>query len=153
MRDPQIPAPDLLAALEAEQQRLWEFLASADSAALTQRRPNGDWSVIENLRHLLFAEQAHLGSVMPERPPLSPLGRPPPGLQAKLFPKGMTPSTDAAEVIAAWREAHAVIRPHLLDDTPKARRELSRNLRHLRNHIKLIQRQLRAHQKLSRAEQ
>ena len=32
---------------------------------LNRRPPNGTWSIVEHVRHLLFAEQAHLGGYLP----------------------------------------------------------------------------------------
>ena len=33
---------------------------------LAERRPSGEWSVVENVRHLLFAERLYLGRFLPD---------------------------------------------------------------------------------------
>ena len=43
------------------------------------------------------------------------------------------------KVLAAWAVVHAEIREHLRDDNQQVRKELSRNLRHLRSHIEVIE--------------
>jgi hypothetical protein len=138
-------AAGLLAQIEAEQDRLRDLLAARDPSLLARRPANGNWSVVENLRHLLFAEQLHLGRLLPEPPPFSPFGLTPDGLRDKpqLRPAGTRPSTDASEVLQAWAAAHAAIRRHLAADTPELRRALHRHLRHLRTHLRLIERLLR----------
>lgn len=47
--------------IEAEQERLRDLLAGKDEALTAARPPDGKWSVLENVRHLIFAEQSHLG--------------------------------------------------------------------------------------------
>jgi hypothetical protein len=53
--------------IDRERARLRKMLRSKDSLLLARRPPNGDWSIVENVRHLLFAEQLHLGALLPER--------------------------------------------------------------------------------------
>jgi hypothetical protein len=67
------PAADFAAMTEHEL-RLRALLERFDRATLAARPPNGDWSAIENIRHLLYAEQHHLGRFVPGGLGLSPLG-------------------------------------------------------------------------------
>jgi DinB superfamily len=136
---------EMLAAIDAEQLRLREILSGKDESMMAARPANGNWSVIENLRHLLFAEQGHIGSVLPGGvTQWSPLGLAPRGLQ-KRFPM-MDPAATpkVADVLEAWQAAHASAGALAKVDTPEVRKALWVNLRHLRNHIKVIERLLRA---------
>ena len=56
-----------LAAIDAQRSRLRELLLSADTSALAQRTSSGEWSPVENVRHLLFAEQLHFSQLLPEK--------------------------------------------------------------------------------------
>jgi hypothetical protein len=138
-------APTLLAALEAEHQRLRSMLAGREPAKLGERPPTGKWSVVENVRHLLFAEELHLGRFVPGEREWSPLGLPPHGMQTpqrlRIFDVNATPDLD--DVLEAWRIAHARIRPHLVEDGEFLRRELFEHTRHLRAHVRVIERLLR----------
>lgn len=71
---------DLLGEMEALWQRLRDLLAD-DDPRYVERPPSGKWSVVENLCHLLFAEQLHLGRHLPDPPPWHPFGVPPTGMQ------------------------------------------------------------------------
>ncbi|MEX2226452.1 MAG: DinB family protein [Dehalococcoidia bacterium] len=51
----------LVSEVDRARGRLRALLRSKNPGALARRPANGDWSIIENVRHLLFAEQAHLG--------------------------------------------------------------------------------------------
>src|SRR5690242_4184995 len=72
-----------LADVDAERARLRRLLRSKDAKILNARPANGDWSIIENVRHLLFAEQLHLGRFLPEKFEFSQLGTT--GMRAKRF--------------------------------------------------------------------
>jgi hypothetical protein len=142
----EIGASGLLAMIEAEQARLREALQGRDAALLAERPKNGRWSVLENVRHLLFAEQAHLGGFAPVREAWSPLGFTPETMQIqrKLPPVGDEAEPDVPDVLSAWETIHSTIRPHLGRDTDRAQRALRKNLRHLQNHVQVIERLLRA---------
>lgn len=137
-------ATELFELMEAEQARLRALLAGGDPAVLSHS-PDGKWSVIENLRHLLFDEQA-LGRFTPSGASFSPLGYPPPGLwkhkQFSSFQFDATPTADA--VLAEWDSAHAAFRDSLTRDDAEVRLALGKNVRHLRNHIRQIESALRA---------
>lgn len=131
--------------IDAEQQRLRELLSGKDPAVLAERPPNGKWSIIENVRHLLFAEQAHLGRFLPGGPQWSPLALPPTGMQRQERFRAMARAAPSVEeVFDDWNVAHGSTRELAGRDTEEVRKALQRNLRHLRSHIKGIERLLRA---------
>ncbi|MGD9932349.1 MAG: DinB family protein [Dehalococcoidia bacterium] len=136
----------LLAAIGAERERLRAMLAGRDEPLLAERPPSGKWSVLENVRHLLFAEQSHLGRFQPGGRTWSPLGLPPTGMQGNRRLRGVGEAVpeSVTEVLDAWAAAHAAIRPGIEQDTTSAARAMQGNLRHLRAHIKVIERLLRA---------
>ena len=141
-RDDSVAA--LLAQLEAEQHRLRGLLSGKDDAALAQRPPSGKWSVMENVRHLLFAEQLHLGHLLPGGQHFSPLGLAPPINRPKFRDVGSATPSTVHEVLAAWEAAHIRTRALVDHDTGDVRHALDRNLRHLRTHIRVIERLLRS---------
>lgn len=136
---------DLFEELEAGRERLRQLVTGRDNAALAARPPNGAWSVVENMRHLLFAEQAHLGHMLPTPPTFSPLGLPPPGMMGnkRVGLAGTNPSENVAEVMAAWDAAHAEIKAQLPANDPKFDARLEKHLKHLRLHIGIVGRLLR----------
>jgi hypothetical protein len=138
--------PEPLANLETERERLRAALAGREAAALAVRPQNGAWSVVENLRHLLFAEQAHLGGFAAVRPSFSPLGLPPPGMvgSKRVGLAGSQASDSAFEVLAAWDRAHAELRQTLNTSDERFEPALAKHLKHLRLHVGIIERQLRA---------
>lgn len=135
----------LLTALEAEQARLREMVAGRDAGALANRPRNGKWSVIENVRHLIFAEQSHFFRFTPGGPAWSRFGLPPDGMRGqKRFEEMVaTETSDVGGVLAAWHSIHAKLRPHLQGEDERLGTALERNLRHLRTHIRVIERLLR----------
>jgi hypothetical protein len=141
---PEGTARELLNMMDAEQGRLRALLAGRDPAVLSHSA-SGKWTVIENLRHLLFAEQG-LGGLTPGGVCFSPLGYPPPGLwkhtQFSAFQFDATPTADA--VLAEWDCAHATLRDSLTRDDAEVRLALGKNVRHLRSHIRQIESALRA---------
>lgn len=141
---PEGSATELLELMDAEQDRLRALLTGIDPAGLSHSA-NGTWSVIENLRHLLFHEQG-LGRLTPGGVSFSPLGYPPPGRwthkQFSAFQFDATPTADA--VLAEWDSAHAALRDSLTRDDAEVRLALGKNVRHLRNHIRQIESALRA---------
>ncbi len=141
---PEGTAPELFALIEAERSRLRALLARKDPAVLS-RSSSGKWTVIENLRHLLFYEQG-LGRFTADGVSFSPLGYPPPGLwkhrQFSAFQFDAIPTAD--EVLAEWDSAHASIRDSLTRDDSEVRLALGKTVRHLRSHIRQIESALRA---------
>ena len=113
---------------------------------MAQRPPNGKWSVLENVRHLLFAEQAHLGQFVPGGRDWSPLGFTPQAMQATRKLPTVDPATmpRVDEVLSAWLAIHAAIAPGLAGmERADVHKELTRNLGHLRRHVAIIERLLR----------
>lgn len=134
----------LLEQIGAEQRRLRGLLTGRDPSLLAGRTPAGKWSVAENVRHLLFAEQAHLGRLLPGGPQWSTLGLPPTGMQRQERFRAMASAAPSIEdVFDAWSVAHASTRELAGRDTEEVRKALTRNLKHLRSHVTLIERLLR----------
>ena len=133
--------------IDQERARLRRLLRSKDPTVLNRRPPNGDWSIIENVRHLLFAEQLHLGGFLPGRVQWSPLGLAN-RARREFAASGSEPTTDIENVFAAWDKVHAPIRRAVLSSAgPDLERALWRNHRHLGIHIGVIEKLLRAAEK------
>ncbi len=64
----QDPIALVLAQIDTSRGQLRALLEGLPDQVITQRPPSGKWSVLENVRHLLFAEQAHIGRLFRERP-------------------------------------------------------------------------------------
>jgi uncharacterized damage-inducible protein DinB len=137
----------LVEAIDAEQRRLRELLSGKDPSLLAERPPNGQWSVIETVRHLLFAEQAHFGRFAPGGPQWSPLGLAPTGMQRRepFRTMGNAAVSSVEEVLQDWASVHASAHQLAQADKEEVREAFQRNLRHLRSHIKGIERLLRSH--------
>lgn len=142
-------ALDLLEAIAAEQWRLRELLSGKDPSLLAERPPDGRWSVIETVRHLLFAEQAHFGRIAPGGPQWSPLGLAPTGMQRRepFRTMGNAAVSGVEEVLQSWASVHASAHQLAQADTEEVREAFQTNLRHLRSHIKGIERLLRSHRR------
>jgi DinB superfamily len=132
-----------IADIDRERARLRRLLRSKDPALLNRRPPNGAWSVVENVRHLLFAEQLHLGGFLFRRFEFSPLGMT--GMTAKKYAMvGKKATRDVDEVFAEWDALHRPIRAAVKSATgPEVEKALWRNHMHLRIHIDVIERLLR----------
>jgi hypothetical protein len=133
--------------IDGERARLRKMLRGKDAKMLNRRPPNGTWSIVEHVRHLLFAEQAHLGGFLPKGFEWSPMGE---GGSAgrKLKEVGTRPSKDIGEVFAEWDRIHRPIRAAIRRLAMKsarraeAERALWGNHRHLNTHIVIIERLL-----------
>ncbi len=137
-------AASLLEQIGAEQRRLRGLLAGRHPSLLAEPTPAGKWSVVENVRHLLFAEQAHLGRFLPGGPQWSALGLPPTGMQRQERFRAMATAAPSIEdVFDAWSFAHAYTRELADRDTGEVRLALTRNLKHLRSHVTIVERLLR----------
>ncbi len=135
--------PATMEDIERERTRLRRVLRGHDARSLNRRPPNGAWSPLENVRHLLFAEQLHLGALVSRDVEFSPLGMT--GMTAKKFAAvGRRRTSDVDEVFAEWDAIHRAIKNALKTasglDVGKA---LWRNHRHLRIHTDVIERLLR----------
>lgn len=137
---------------DATRARLKALLRAQDARGLAQQPLSGDWSIIENVRHLLFAEQAHLRRFVPNGAGWSPVG-----LSSFTRPEiravGTKPTKDLETVLAAWDGAHRPIRAALKrhPDAAATRLALERHLKHLNNHITGIGRMLRRFEREKRA--
>ncbi|RLT28009.1 MAG: DinB family protein [Chloroflexi bacterium] len=135
------PIQLLIEQLEEERAHLRLVLEQVPGGAIAQRPAGGAWSIIENVRHLLFAEQLHLVRPFDKQLEWSPLGYDPDGMQEarKLPPITTTPSLE--DVLTAWDEIHpATIALLERTEADVAQAALERNLKHLRAHLKVIER-------------
>src|SRR5438105_1398541 len=101
-------ASHMLQEIEAGQAHLREILLGLDSSRLSRRPPSGGWSVVENVRHLLFAEQLHLSRFVPGGPAWSLFGFTPETMrrQRRLPPLDGAEAFDVEDVLAAWAVVH-----------------------------------------------
>jgi len=135
----------LLADIEADQERLRAMLAAKDEAAMATRPPSGKWSVTENVRHLAVAEHWHLGRFIPKGAAWSPSAVPAEvAQQQKRLRMVGSDGMSVAEALEMWRAIHAATREHVERDTEPIRKALWTNRRHLRAHLEIIERLLRA---------
>lgn len=129
--------------IDGERARLRKMLRPMDAEILARRPANGDWSIVENVRHLLFAEQMHLGGFVAGGVQWSPVGltdRPRP----ELAPVGEDPTKDIAKVFEAWDKVHAPIRRAVISaEGPDVEKALWRNHRHLGIHIRVVEKLMR----------
>ncbi|MGE0229697.1 MAG: DinB family protein [Dehalococcoidia bacterium] len=135
----------LWTSIRGEQSRLRTMLDGAGGSDLARRPQGGGWSILEVLRHLLFAEEAHLGRHEPGHTGWSPLGYTPATMRdARKVGARDEDEPSADEVLAEWQAVHERLEEALRsrDDEPMAV-ALERNLRHLRAHIRSIERALR----------
>jgi len=133
-----------LTQIDRARSRLRKMLRARDQALLNRRTPAGDWSIVENVRHLLWAEQRHLGRFLPGRVEWSPVGIT--AFRGREFANvGARPSRDIEVVFAEWDRIHASIRSALKaarpgsDTAAQAATALSGNHRHLLHHINIIE--------------
>jgi hypothetical protein len=130
----------------AEQEHAAVLRARIDDASLVIQRPaSGDWSALENVRHLLFAEQLHLGRLLPGGQTWSPIGLTPHFVagQAAFRDVGTKPTEDVDEVLGAWDAVHTATAALLSDANEQVCRELQGNLNHLLFHVRIIESLLR----------
>jgi hypothetical protein len=139
----EVSLPEVLASMTEHLGRLRAVLQRQDPTTLTTRPPSGDWSAIENVRHLIFTTQHHLGPFVPGGLGLSKFGLP----QGRHADANAT--TDPAAVFTEWARVHAalcdrlaVADPALAVDVPGRgirvlADQLSRCLRHQQAHGRL----------------
>jgi hypothetical protein len=133
---------NFLREIDRERGRLKAMLRSRDSKVLAMRPANDDWSIVDNVRHLLFAEQLHLGRFLPDGFEWSSLGMT--GMTAKKFADvGKTPTKDVEKVFREWDVLHSSIRKAIKSAGGDIERALWRNHRHLVIHIRIIETLLR----------
>jgi hypothetical protein len=115
---------------------------------LFEQPPSGEWSPMENVRHLIFAEQHHFSRYLRGFRWRS-VGVPPPNRtgERRLNPAGGNPSTTVDEVFDVWVKVHDVVRARCIEEPnglvrERLVRELGDDLRHLQLHARMIQRLL-----------
>src|SRR5688572_16990999 len=103
------------------QATLREMLRDVHPSRLTQRPPSGAWSPIENVRHLIFAEQHHFKPHLPRGFRWSSLGVPPPNRmgETRLSPVGSDPATTLDQLFDAWAKVHEAVRAHATEDADR----------------------------------
>ncbi len=101
-------ATELLGSIDEARSGLVALLRSKDAQALAKRPPSGEWSVIENVWHLLFADQLHLGKFLPDGFEWSRRGLS--GRTGRAYVEvGKDPTDDLKEVLRAWDVVHQPI--------------------------------------------
>jgi uncharacterized damage-inducible protein DinB len=134
------PAEELLSQIDEARERLYATVRARAPEALARRPTPEAWSVVENVRHLLFAEQKHLGRLYVEGFAYSPIGLRTDGRQ-RASGAGSQPTSDIEEVLAVWDAIHEEVR-EAVERTDDVERALDRNLRHLRSHVRTIEKLL-----------
>jgi hypothetical protein len=117
-----------------------ELLRSVDASKVADRPASGEWSPVENVRHLLFAERLHFRELIPPGQPFDPRGLAPHFMaELPVFKDvGSEPTTDLDEVLAAWDALHATVQASATDSTAWAEAAKG-NLSHLRFHLGIIE--------------
>jgi hypothetical protein len=135
----------MLALIDEAQSTLTRLVRSADPQRLAKRPAVDNWSVIENVRHLLFAEQAHLGRFLPGGVTWSALGLPPHNMagQKRLSAVGSEPTANIEDVLSAWATVHDAVRAGCTEGSSDVDKAIQKNLKHLNAHLKTIERLLR----------
>jgi hypothetical protein len=115
------------------------------ASRLRERPPSGEWSAMENVRHLVFAEQHHFSPLLVKGFRWASVGVPPPNRtgERRLTPVGSDPTTSIDEVFDAWAKVHAYVTTLCLDTKADLTRGLEGNLRHVNHHVATIERLLR----------
>lgn len=136
----------LLDRIEAAQDELRAKLRDVGPARLRARPPSGEWSAMEHVRHLVFAEQHHFKEFLGRGFRWSSAGVPPPNRtgERRLSAAGSDPAASIGDVFDAWAKVHAVVRALCDDATPEQTRKLEGNLHHVEIHTRVIEQLLRA---------
>ena len=136
----------IFASLVGERNRLELLLRGRPEARLAERPPNGKWSVVENVRHLLFAEQAHLGRLLPQGRRVSSLGLPQGSLWTRPEFRALVEDRERPldAILAEWESFQQSVLATVEAAGPENGVWLERLLRHQQAHILTIERLLRA---------
>jgi uncharacterized damage-inducible protein DinB len=115
--------------LDEVRSRFFDALKAADAETLVARPSAGKWSAIEQVRHLLFAEDLYLNRwILRNDEPWNQLGLLPAFLAGdpNYADVGSQATSDLEAILAAWQEIHARTRAFVADLTPeKLRRDTS----------------------------
>ena len=129
--------PGLVKKIDSTRSRLAKLLRSQDPKTLTKRPPSGDWSAIENVRHLIFAEQLHFDRFLPGKTEWNRVGLS--GRTGKAYADvGTEPSDDLEVVLEAWNGVHREVRKLVKGGDEEVRQQLIGNLLHMHLHIGVI---------------
>ena len=133
IRDPYDPEAvgEVMVRLEEIRAAFRQRLRATDAGLLTARPNANEWSALENVRHMLFAEDLYLNRlILQNDKPLSSLGLLPDFLQSRagFEDMGREPSDNLETVLAAWDAVHADMRAFLVDLTPERLQSPTRNL-------------------------
>ena len=137
----QLDVATLVSKLDYARAGLYELLRSKDLEALAKRPASDEWSIIENGRHLLWAEQPHLGKFLPDGFEWSCVG-----LTQKTgrayAEVGKNPTDDLEEIFQAWDAVHVPIREAVKGGGEEVQEALDRHLKDLAYHIDIIEKLL-----------
>ena len=133
---------ELLGQIDELMAGLFERVRAEPAAALAVRPEPDVWSVIENVRHLLYAEERHVARICVDGFAYSATGMPTNG-QPRRNGAGTESTDDLERVLSTWDTVHEQVRSALGSDGA-AVRALERNLGHLRQHVRAIGRLLDA---------
>ncbi len=116
------------------------LLEAGDHASYAVRPASGEWSIVENVRHLLFAQQLHLGKFLPDGFEWSGLGLAPHFVaNEEAFSKVDTEPTDDIEaVFDAWDVIHTTIIDAVIASTEATPKNVQDHLDHLLYHFNII---------------
>jgi hypothetical protein len=106
-----------LARIGDAQRSLHDMLRDVDPVRLRARPPSGEWSPLEHVRHLVFAEQHHFAPHLERGFRWSSAGVPPPNRtgERRLSPTGSHPATTLDDVFEGWAKIHAVVRARCME--------------------------------------
>ncbi|MDA0352376.1 MAG: DinB family protein [Chloroflexi bacterium] len=127
---------ELLARIDQLRSGLYADLRARPRESLATRPTPEEWSIVENVRHLLYAEQLHLARSYLDDFAYSPIGMANNG-RPRRSGVGTDPTTDLEQVLTAWDAVHEAVRG-ALDGAEDTERALGRNLAHLRTHVRTI---------------
>lgn len=134
-----------LARIDDAQAGLRRRLSGVEPSRLRERPPSGEWSPMEHVRHLIFAEQHHFKRLLPRGFRWSSVDVPPPNKtgERRLSAIGSDPAATIDDVFDAWAKVHAVARAICGEGADDVMDVLSGDLRHLAAHAAEIERLLR----------
>ncbi len=130
----------LLDRVDGVRRGLIGLLEAGDHASYAARPPSGEWSVVENVRHLLFAQQLHLGRFLPDGFEWSGLGLAPHFIadEPPFSKVGTEPNDDIEAVFTAWDDVHTSIIDAVIDSTEATPKDVQDHLDHLLYHLNII---------------
>lgn len=134
-----------LARIDDAQAALRRMLTGVEPSRLRQRPPSDEWSPMEHVRHLIFAEQHHFKPLLPRGFRWSSAGVPPPNKtgERRLSPIGSDLAGSIDDVFDGWAKVHAVVRTICSEAGGDVTDMLNGDLRHLVTHTAAIERLLR----------